>query len=83
MPVGQTLDGIRVWYIRRAVQALHFMEEFRETPLCVEADGTMGINVLYASLFEPGISALNLRHIPASHMEGLGREFLDSTRLNG
>src|SRR5581483_10655632 len=70
MLVGQTLDGMRVWDICRAVQALHCLKEFRQTPVALEAEGDMGVNALYASLFEPGISALNLRHIPSSHAEG-------------
>jgi len=70
MLIGQTLDGMRVWDIRRAIQALRSLEGFHETPLNLEAEGTMGVNALYASLFEPGISTLRLTHLPASHMEG-------------
>jgi dienelactone hydrolase len=70
MLLGQTLDGMRVWDIRRAMQALQSLQEFRETPLCLEAEGMMGINTLYASLFEPKINELRLQHLPASHSEG-------------
>jgi dienelactone hydrolase len=70
MLIGQTLDGMRVWDIRRAMQALHSMAEFHTTPVVLEAGANMGVNALYASLFEPGISSLELRQIPASHREG-------------
>ena len=30
----------------------------------------MGVNALYASLFEPGISGLDLHRMPSSHAEG-------------
>jgi hypothetical protein len=61
---------MRVWDIRRAIQAMRSMTEFHETPLCLDAEKDMGINALYASLFEPAIRELRLQHIPASHMDG-------------
>ncbi len=70
MLLGQTLDGMRVWDIRRALQALHSLKEFHEAPLCVSAEGDMAVDALYASLFEPEISALELQHVPSSHRTG-------------
>lgn len=70
MLIGQTLDGMRVWDIRRGLQALRSLKGLGDVPVSIEADGTIGVNALYASLFEPGISELHLRYIPASHMEG-------------
>ncbi len=70
MLVGQTLDGMRVWDIRRAVQALRAMDGLDEVPLRLEAQGNMGINALYASLFESGIAGLDLGQMPSSHREG-------------
>jgi dienelactone hydrolase len=70
MMVGQTLDGMRVWDIRRAIQALRAMAALGQTPLWVEADGDLGVDALYASLFEDGLAGLDLRGIPSSHMEG-------------
>jgi hypothetical protein len=70
MLLGQTLDGMRVWDIRRATEALRSLTAFRETPFCVEASADMGVNALYASLFTPGISSLRLRGIPASQRDG-------------
>lgn len=70
MLVGQTLAGMRVWDICRAVETLHSLRSMRTAPLTVEASGKMGVNALYASLFVAGISDLRLGHVPASHMEG-------------
>jgi dienelactone hydrolase len=70
MLLGQTLDGMRVWDIRRAIQALRTMAEFHNCPLRIEADGNLGVDALYASLFEDGIAGLDLRRIPSSHRDG-------------
>jgi dienelactone hydrolase len=70
MLLGQTLDGMRVWDIRRAVQSMRAIKETKTKPLIVEASGQMGVNVLYASLFEPGVRRLELKRLPASHAEG-------------
>jgi dienelactone hydrolase len=66
MLIGQTLDGMRVWDIRRAVQAL----ESPSVPLWIKADGNLGVDALYASLFENQIAGLELCDIPASHFAG-------------
>jgi Acetyl xylan esterase (AXE1) len=70
MLIGQTLDGMRVWDICRAIEALHSMKSIGRAALTVEASGDTGVNALYASLFTPGISGLRLTHIPASQMDG-------------
>ncbi len=70
MLLGQTLDGMRVWDIRRALQALREIKETKGKPATMEASGQMGINALYASLFEPGVKRLELKRLPASHSEG-------------
>jgi hypothetical protein len=66
MLLGQTLDGMRVWDITRAVRGLHTLREFRNAAANVQAGGEMGVNALYASLYEPGIASLDLRHMPSS-----------------
>jgi hypothetical protein len=70
MLLGQTLDGMRVWDIRCAAQALQALPQFKKTPLCVRAKGQMGVNAAYAALFEPGIGRLELAALPASHRQG-------------
>jgi dienelactone hydrolase len=70
MLLGQTLDGMRVWDICTTVRALHSTREYRGTRIVLQASGTMAVNALYASLFEPGIAELRLSHVPSSHMQG-------------
>jgi dienelactone hydrolase len=70
MLLGQTLDGMRVWDIRRAAQAVHSLKEFHDVPISLSAEGEMAVNTLYAALFEPEISTLKLRHVPSSHRQG-------------
>ena len=70
MLLGQTLDGMRVWDTRRAVQALRTLGPLRTLPLWLQGEGQAAGIALYASLFEPGIARLDLWQLPASHREG-------------
>jgi hypothetical protein len=70
MMVGQTLESMRVWDIRQAVQAVRAREEWRTLPLTLRSSGDMACNALYASLFLPGIERLELGRLPRSHRVG-------------
>lgn len=70
MLLGQTLDGMRVWDIRRAIQTIRLIEAPKKTPLWLEARQDMAVNALYASLYEPGIAGLELNQLPNSHRPG-------------
>jgi dienelactone hydrolase len=70
MLLGQTLDGMRVWDVRRAVQALREIEGRRLERLTLAGCGEMGVQALYASLYEPEVTGLVLSKLPASHREG-------------
>lgn len=70
MLVGQTLDGMRVWDITRAVTAVRSMNKFHDIPLRLDANSNMGINSLYASLFASKIDTLSLQNIPATQKDG-------------
>jgi dienelactone hydrolase len=70
MLLGQTLDSMRVWDIRCAAQVVKVMPEFSKAPLCVSAQGEMGVNAAYAALFEPTIQRLELERLPTSHAQG-------------
>lgn len=70
MLLGQTLDGMRVWDIRRAIQACRGLPGLGARPLWLEAGGVMAGNAVYASLFEPGIARLDLHDLPATHRDG-------------
>jgi len=79
MLLGQTLDGMRVWDIRRGVQAIRSIDEFRKTPLWLESRQDMAVDALYASLFEPGVAGLDLSHLPNSQRDG--PDFLNVLRI--
>ena len=70
MLLGQTLDGMRTWDIRCAAQAVKALPEFKKTPLHVRAQGPMAVNAAYAALFQPEITKLELKAVPASQAEG-------------
>jgi hypothetical protein len=72
MLLGQTLDGMRVWDVRRAIQAVRQLNSslFADTPLWLQSQRVMGGVALYASLFEPDIKRLDLYELPASHRQG-------------
>jgi hypothetical protein len=68
--LGQTLDGQRVWDVRRGVAALHGMLDLQGVPLWLQGKGDMAGIVLYAALFEPEVARLDLWYPPASHRQG-------------
>lgn len=70
MLLGQTLDGMRVWDVRRAIQAAGQVELLNDVPVALKGQRLTAGIVLYASLFEPDIAGLDLRHLPRSHREG-------------
>ena len=70
MLLGQTLDSMRVWDVRRAAQAVKALPEVKQLPLYVRAKRQMAVNAAYAALFEPEIQKLKLEGVPASQAEG-------------
>ncbi len=65
--LGQTLDGMRVWDIRRTLQTIRAIPGFQETPLWIQAHRDMAVDSLYASLFEDNIKRLDLHEMPITH----------------
>ncbi len=70
MLLGQTLDGMRVWDVRRAVQAIRSLDVVKGVPLVLESKRKLAGVTLYASLFEPDIAQLELDDLPPSHRQG-------------
>jgi hypothetical protein len=68
--VGQTLDGQRVWDVRRALAVLREQSDLKGVPLWLQGKKDMAGIALYVSLFEKDIARLDLWHPPASHKEG-------------
>lgn len=70
MLLGQTVDGMRVWDIQRAVAAIRSSSVLGKTPITVQATADQAVNALYASLFIDGLAGLELNKLPASHATG-------------
>jgi dienelactone hydrolase len=70
MLLGQTLDGMRVWDIQRAVQTLRQPALFGNAPIHLHGERHQGINALYATLFTDGIASLEVIAPPTSHATG-------------
>lgn len=66
--LGQTLDGMQVWDLRRAIEAIR-STGFGKPALWLQGERAMGVNALYASLFESKIARVDLHEPPASHAE--------------
>jgi len=67
--LGQTLDGMQVWDLRRSIAAVR-ETGFGKRPLWLQGERAMGVNALYASLFEPKVDRIDLHEPPASHATG-------------
>jgi len=65
--IGQTLDGQRVWDVRRAVAVLNAEVK---APMTLHGERDAAGIALYAGLFEPSVAAFDLWHLPPSHRTG-------------
>jgi hypothetical protein len=70
MLLGQTLAGMQVWDVRRAIQAIRSIEAFHGSRIEIDADGSIALLALYASLFEPTPIRLSLANLPRTHQDG-------------
>ncbi len=68
--LGQTLDGQRVWDVRRALAALRGVADLKGVPVWLQGKGEAAGVALYAGLFEPAVTRFVLRDLPASHRQG-------------
>lgn len=68
--LGQTLDGQRVWDVRRAIATLQAQPDLKPAKLTLHGEREAAGIALYAGLFEPSVAAFDLWHLPPSHREG-------------
>jgi hypothetical protein len=80
MLLGQTVEAMQVWDVRRAIQAVRTVDGWKTFPIRLEARGEMAAVALYASLFEPPVAELRLYDLPRSHMPQ-GPHFLNVLRF--
>jgi dienelactone hydrolase len=67
--LGETLQSGQVYDIRRSLQALHSLTAKADAKTWLAAEGEMGINALYASLFEDRVDRIDLTKPPLSHRD--------------
>ncbi|MEO1990393.1 MAG: FG-GAP-like repeat-containing protein, partial [Pirellulales bacterium] len=68
--LGQTWEGMQVYDIRRGIQAIRSIYDDNtgiEPHIELRANGSMGALTMYASLFEPPVSQINVQSIPVTH----------------
>ncbi|MBQ16059.1 MAG: acetylxylan esterase [Planctomycetaceae bacterium] len=70
MLLGQTLDGMRTFDVVRAAGALRLVDGMDKVPLWMQGEKTMAAITMYASLFVPDVSRLDLHDLPESHRSG-------------
>jgi hypothetical protein len=70
MLLGQTLDGMRVWDIRRALEVLHEHRSFRDRAIRLRGEGDMAVNTLMAAAFESNWAELELGGVPTTFRDG-------------
>ncbi|MEW4570278.1 CocE/NonD family hydrolase [Tautonia sp. JC769] len=68
--IGQTLDGMRVWDLRRAIAAVGELPGLAGVPVHLTAAHAEAPIALWASVFEPDVAHVRLRTLPASYREG-------------
>ncbi|WP_265596372.1 acetylxylan esterase [Verrucomicrobium sp. BvORR106] len=68
--LGQTLEGQQVWDVRCAIRGLRSVDALKQASLWIQASRHQAGNAVYASLFEDGITRLDLHEVPTSHRDG-------------
>ncbi len=78
--LGQSLDGMRVWDVRRALAAIRELHPGVEE-VAVSAAGPMAAHALHGAAFEDRPLRLELSRLPASYREGV--DYLNVAKLIG
>jgi hypothetical protein len=79
MLLGQTLAGMQVWDVRRAIQAARTLTGLDKIPLRLHATPEMTEIATFGALFEPGIESLTLAQSPRADKEA--PDFLNWSRI--
>ena len=68
--LGATVESGQVFDTVQLIQALDGIPETTGMPLTIQAQGSMGVNALYASIFTHRPISLELTEIPPTHKDG-------------
>jgi hypothetical protein len=77
--LGQTLAGMQVWDVRRAIQAVRGVKGLGGRPCTLEASSGMTEVAAFAVLFEPGVVSLRIPEEPRGDHEA--PDFLNWSRV--
>tara|TARA_R110002049_G_scaffold182485_2_gene350321 strand:- start:53478 stop:55409 length:1932 start_codon:yes stop_codon:yes gene_type:complete len=81
MLLGQTLDGMRIWDVRRAVAAVRQSPDVDDSAISLRGSDHAASWALYASLFDEPLNDLDLYNLPRSHRDGIS--LLNVSRVAG
>ena len=68
--LGQTLEEMQAWDIRRAIQATRTVSGLADAPLWLQGHRQMAALSVYAAIFEPNVQRIDLHEMPTSHRDG-------------
>jgi dienelactone hydrolase len=68
--LGQTLDAMRIWDVRRAVQSVGEIAHLPPRPVWLSGQGVNAALALYAALFEWNVDGVELVELPVTHRNG-------------
>jgi pimeloyl-ACP methyl ester carboxylesterase len=68
--LGQTLEGMQIWDLRRAIAASGKIEPLATLPLTLVGEQTGAALALYAAIYEPSVAKLHLVEPPLTHAQG-------------
>lgn len=68
--LGQTLDGQRVWDVRRALAAVRSLPDLTSAPVTLTGEREAAGIAVFAGVFEPSVAGFNLTDLPPSHRTG-------------
>ena len=71
MQVGQTADGMKIWDVRRAIQAIGQIDGLADRPLIVAGEGHAAAHALFATLYEQQVDELQLNDLPSANRAGI------------
>ncbi|MFK8111119.1 MAG: alpha/beta hydrolase family protein [Rubripirellula sp.] len=69
MQLGQTVASMRIYDVRRAIQALRSHPPFTQSNFALSGSGDASVWALYSALFEPQISELSLGDLPTKNRD--------------
>lgn len=77
--LGQTLEGMQIWDVRRALAALRTVSSLSDTPVELDGRGQAAALALWSAVFEPSVAQVALDSPPITVRDG--PPFLNLSRI--